>query len=429
MGGGDGAAFKRPGDGARLQRVLGLGSRRAPRSLPAGAPRAPRRTAPPPPGHASAGPAAMSSHIAKSESKTSLLKAAAASGGSRVPRHGPAREPVLPSRRLPGTCPGTPPPSGDPSSRRPLCRPAPREEGARGSRRGLPQAHCRPREALPAAASRPSPPSPLPPARGRDGEERGLSPALGLRGSLRAPGRGDSAPAAASEADPFLHQLRPMLSSAFGQMRQEEKTSYTVVQTSEEGLAASGELPGPLLMLAQNCAVMHNLLGPACIFLRKGFAENRQPDRSLRPEEIEELREAFREFDKDKDGYINCRDLGNCMRTMGYMPTEMELIELSQQINMNLGGHVDFDDFVELMGPKLLAETADMIGVKELRDAFREFDTNGDGEISTSELREAMRKLLGHQVGHRDIEEIIRDVDLNGDGRVDFEEFVRMMSR
>ncbi|OCT98235.1 calcium-binding protein 1 isoform X1 [Xenopus laevis] len=152
-------------------------------------------------------------------------------------------------------------------------------------------------------------------------------------------------------------------------------------------------------------------------------------DRELRPEEIEELREAFKEFDKDKDGYISCKDLGDCMRTMGYMPTEMELIELSQQINMNLGGHVDFDDFVELMGPKLLAETADMIGVKELRDAFKEFDTNGDGEISMSELREAMKKLLGQQVGHRDIEDIIRDVDLNGDGQVDFEEFVRMMSR
>ncbi|KAL2298557.1 hypothetical protein Nmel_015559 [Mimus melanotis] len=246
-----------------------------------------------------------------------------------------------------------------------------------------------------------------------------------------------------------------------GKIRHDEKTSYKAVQTSEEGSSA-GEYQGPLMVLAQNCAVMHNLLGPACIFLRKGFAENRQPvlreeeenglvqtvlekgpgptlatvtrqqllrDRELRPEEIEELREAFKEFDKDKDGFINCRDLGNCMRTMGYMPTEMELIELSQQINMNLGGHVDFEDFVELMGPKLLAETADMIGVKELRDAFREFDTNGDGEISTTELREAMKKLLGQQVGHRDIEEIIRDVDLNGDGRVDFEEFVRMMSR
>ncbi|XP_058888856.1 calcium-binding protein 1-like isoform X2 [Acipenser ruthenus] len=152
-------------------------------------------------------------------------------------------------------------------------------------------------------------------------------------------------------------------------------------------------------------------------------------DRELRPEELDELREAFKEFDKDRDGFIGCKDLGNCMRTMGYMPTEMELIELSQQINMNLGGHVDFEDFVELMGPKLLAETADMIGVKELRDAFKEFDTNGDGEISTAELREAMRKLLGQQVGHRDLEEILRDVDLNGDGHVDFEEFVRMMSR
>ena len=120
------------------------------------------------------------------------------------------------------------------------------------------------------------------------------------------------------------------------------------------------------MMLAQNCAVMHNLLGPAFIFLHKGFAENRQPDRSLWPEEIEELRETIRKFDKDEDGYVNCRDPGNCMRTMGYMPTEMELIELSQQINMNRGDHVDFDDFVELMGPKLLAETVDIIGVKEL---------------------------------------------------------------
>ncbi|XP_050972267.1 calcium-binding protein 1a isoform X2 [Labeo rohita] len=152
-------------------------------------------------------------------------------------------------------------------------------------------------------------------------------------------------------------------------------------------------------------------------------------NRELRPEEIDELREAFKEFDKDKDGFISCKDLGNCMRTMGYMPTEMELIELSQQINMNLGGHVDFEDFVGLMGPKLLAETADMIGIKELRNAFKEFDTNGDGEISTGELREAMRKLLGQQVGHRDLEDILRDIDLNGDGRVDFEEFVRMVSR
>nr|XP_057919181.1 calcium-binding protein 1 isoform X2 [Doryrhamphus excisus] len=170
--------------------------------------------------------------------------------------------------------------------------------------------------------------------------------------------------------------------------------------------------------------MLHDIVGPACVFLKRGFSLTL--DRELRPEEMDELREAFLEFDKNKDGYISHKDLGECMRTMGYMPTEMELIELSQQI---CGGKVDFEDFVELMGPKMLAETADMIGVKELRDAFKEFDSNGDGQISLTELREAMKKLMGEQVTNREINEILRDVDLNGDGLVDFEEFVRMMSR
>ncbi|XP_035297098.1 calcium-binding protein 2 isoform X3 [Cricetulus griseus] len=149
-------------------------------------------------------------------------------------------------------------------------------------------------------------------------------------------------------------------------------------------------------------------------------------DRELRPEEIEELQAAFQEFDRDRDGYIGYRELGACMRTLGYMPTEMELIEISQQIS---GGKVDFEDFVELMGPKLLAETADMIGVRELRDAFREFDTNGDGCISVGELRAALKALLGERLSQREVDEILQDIDLNGDGLVDFEEFVRMMSR
>lgn len=39
---------------------------------------------------------------------------------------------------------------------------------------------------------------------------------------------------------------------------------------------------------------------------------------------------------------------------------------------ITVGGRVDFEDFVELMTPKLLAETAGMIGLKELKEAFRE---------------------------------------------------------
>ncbi|NXJ68007.1 CABP2 protein, partial [Rostratula benghalensis] len=180
----------------------------------------------------------------------------------------------------------------------------------------------------------------------------------------------------------------------------------------EEG-GEAGQTP-PL----QSYSVLQGLVGPACIFLRQSIAITQLVRRPSGKGGRDLLKQAFREFDKDHDGYISYKDLGECMRTMGYMPTEMELIELSQQIT---GGKVDFDDFVELMGPKMLAETADMIGIKELRDAFREFDTNGDGQISIAELREAMRKLLGQQLNYREVDEILKDVDLNGDGLVDFE--------
>ncbi|NXT58546.1 CABP4 protein, partial [Pluvianellus socialis] len=144
-------------------------------------------------------------------------------------------------------------------------------------------------------------------------------------------------------------------------------------------------------------------------------------ERDLSPEELDELLDAFKEFDTDQDGYISYKDLGACMRTLGYMPTEMELIEISQHIKMRMGGRVDFEDFVQMMGPKLREETAHMVGVRELKIAFREFDMNGDGEISSAEMREAIAALLGEQLKAQEVDEILQDVDLNGDGRVDFD--------
>ncbi|NWU86468.1 CABP4 protein, partial [Onychorhynchus coronatus] len=144
-------------------------------------------------------------------------------------------------------------------------------------------------------------------------------------------------------------------------------------------------------------------------------------ERELSPEELDELLDAFKEFDTDQDGYISYKDLGECMRTLGYMPTEMELIEISQHIKMRMGGRVDFEDFVQMMGPKLREETAHMVGVRELKIAFREFDVNGDGEISTAEMREAIAALLGEQLKAQEVDEILQDVDLNGDGHVDFD--------
>lgn len=46
---------------------------------------------------------------------------------------------------------------------------------------------------------------------------------------------------------------------------------------------------------------------------------------------------------------------------------------------------------------------------------------DGDGEITTEELRQAMCKLMGENMSRREIDAVVREADDNGDGTVDFE--------
>ncbi|XP_037532675.1 calcium-binding protein 2 [Nematolebias whitei] len=151
-------------------------------------------------------------------------------------------------------------------------------------------------------------------------------------------------------------------------------------------------------------------------------------ERELAQAEIDELQEAFKEFDYDQDGYLNYKDVAECMRTMGYMPTEMELLEIVQQIKMRMGGLMDFEDFIELMGPRMMGETTNMLGLKELQSAFLQFDLDGDGKINQDEMKEALKTLLGEKLKKGELEEILKELDINADGNIDFEEFVMMLS-
>lgn len=42
---------------------------------------------------------------------------------------------------------------------------------------------------------------------------------------------------------------------------------------------------------------------------------------------------------------------------------------------------MDFEDFVELMGPRMLGETAHMLGLKELQSAFVQVSPRGWGGL------------------------------------------------
>jgi len=63
----------------------------------------------------------------------------------------------------------------------------------------------------------------------------------------------------------------------------------------------------------------------------------------------EELREAFRLYDKEGNGYINVSDLRDILRALDDNITEDELDEMISEIDTDGSGTVDFDEFMEMM--------------------------------------------------------------------------------
>ena len=63
---------------------------------------------------------------------------------------------------------------------------------------------------------------------------------------------------------------------------------------------------------------------------------------------------------------------------------------------------------------------------KTLRQAFSVFDTNGDGTISTAEIRNVIME-MGEPVEEADIERVLGSIDTDGDGSINYSEFSRVV--
>lgn len=69
----------------------------------------------------------------------------------------------------------------------------------------------------------------------------------------------------------------------------------------------------------------------------------------LTPEEISEFREIFNLVDKDGGGTITKDELGELMDTLGIETTAEELELMINEIDSSGDGHIDFEEFVEVI--------------------------------------------------------------------------------
>ena len=135
-----------------------------------------------------------------------------------------------------------------------------------------------------------------------------------------------------------------------------------------------------------------------------------------------DFQDIFDQFDKDKDGKISAKELENDMVSMGQNPTNEEIKEMMEEADLNKDGKIDFEEFLSLMtrnSPETQTED-------EVINAFRVFDKEGNGLISSAELKHIMMT-IGDKMTEEEADEMVNEADIDEDGMINYEEFVRMM--
>lgn len=141
------------------------------------------------------------------------------------------------------------------------------------------------------------------------------------------------------------------------------------------------------------------------------------------------------------------------MRQLGQNPTDAELEDMVNEVDTDKSGFIDFDGaFCSSCLPQFFLSGQEIIVVvvlkiidshifrntaaeffammshvpshenfeKETREAFRVFDKDGSGTISTDELKQVM-KSLGENLTDEEIDEMVREADRDGNGVIDCE--------
>ncbi|CAL7951885.1 unnamed protein product [Xylocopa violacea] len=170
----------------------------------------------------------------------------------------------------------------------------------------------------------------------------------------------------------------------------------------------------------------------------------------LTKDQITLLKKAFDAFDHDKKGSIGTDMVGTILTMLGYELSEKTLKEIITEVDedgetpherlaanstkriqsflpVSIGsGQLEFEEFCILAARFLVEEDSEAMQ-QELREAFRLYDKEGNGYITTAVFRDILHE-LDDKLTPQELDMMIEEIDADGSGTLDFDEFMEVMT-
>ena len=144
---------------------------------------------------------------------------------------------------------------------------------------------------------------------------------------------------------------------------------------------------------------------------------------------IQEVVSAFKRFDTNGDGALSQQELVHGMRSSGAKLTAAEMKAIFILADVNQDGEVNYIEFISALFPSVsdgLAKLRNVLSsVNSVKDAFRKFDADRDGEITFQEFKNGASSIGKFSNG--ELSSIFAVGDVDHDGKISFSEFARMI--
>jgi calcium-dependent protein kinase len=140
----------------------------------------------------------------------------------------------------------------------------------------------------------------------------------------------------------------------------------------------------------------------------------------LQEDEILDLNNLFKAFDKDNNGQIDYKEFEQGIMKLNSNQIKKEEIEsYFNEIDTDKNGKIDYTEFIAATLQKNI-----FLKKEKLYEAFSALDTDCNGKIAKDELMRVLKLQPEHD---QFVTELIKSADKNGDGFIDYKEFVEMM--